>query len=109
MKEISERFPKFWADFISQKFDASDEYYWLLVDTPEKAKFNALFGYLVLKYFPKHGIEIERLIMEDLGMCYGIHCKNLTWQEELKIPLFKSPEEAITKAAEIRERQLEGK
>ena len=101
MKEIAEKYPKGW-EYVEEDF--RDRHNADINDV----KFSLVFGYLVLEFFPKYGIEIERLIMEDLGMCYGIHCKNLTWQEELKIPLFKLPEDAITKAAEIRERQLEG-
>ena len=105
MKEISERFPKFWADYHNWW----EEYVEGVHESSfyaQELTFKTHFGYLVLEYFPKHGIEIERRAKAS-GIGYNI------WERDDKFYptciAVGTAQESIAKAAEIRERQLEGK
>ena len=98
MKQIAEKYPKVWRQFQTL-VNYSTGY-----DVPWH-DFNALFGYLVLEFFPKHGIEIERIILNDewetgYRICYKI-------DGEKKYSLTKTPENAISRAFEILESQEE--
>ena len=67
--------------------------------------FKTLFGYLVLEFFPKHGIEIERKFGLDKAKPV-IHYH--VWREGSELHwTFKTPQEAIEKAFEILESQEE--
>jgi len=109
MKEIAERFPKAWRLAVKDLPLVVKLELFQNKAIDDNLQFYLLFGYLVLEFFPKYGIEIERIIMEDMGMCYAFHCKNMEWAEECKIPIFKNPKEAIEKAFEIIEKQLDRK
>ena len=104
MKEIAEKYPKFWEDYDEWLHDTQNLYEWM----DEDDGLPAHFGFLILEYFPKHGIEIERYI--DNGqkqIIYFLVVDNVKDYDSMQFYL--TPQEAISKAAEIRERQLEGK
>ena len=110
MKVIAERFPKTWDDFWDfmwneYQFKFSD-FNWLTV--------LGIFGYLVLEYFPKHGIEIERKIeldkYENDYIKYYVYLKDdISLIPNLKDIFYNTPILAITKAFEIIEKQLDRK
>jgi hypothetical protein len=112
MKQIEEKYP-FPMDEWSKKFPKSTE----LLNEFAKGKyktslycfgFNELFGLLILEFFPKHGIEIERKIEYDK---YGnMYIKYYVYENgKLNDIFYDTPMKVIDKAFEILEKQLEKK
>jgi len=100
MKEIGGRFPKFWEDFYEyMKTEHGYAHF-------HNFTFLECFGYLVLEYFPKHGIKIGCYTDGSFAVKDG---NDWVHDEDGHVIGFQSPQQAITKAAEIRERQLEEK
>ena len=103
MKEYAKKFPKAWKEYVTE---FTVIYIGFVDRLPDKKFFDIKlhFGYLVLEYFPAHGIEIMRDMkysnIKGFESHYRIHDKRYTYD---------TPEEAILKAFEIREKQLEGK
>ena len=92
-EEIKKKCPKGWKSFQDCVTKARIE------QTDEEYEFLELYGYLVLEFFPSHGIEIERYISVDHGVVYYIYIGE-------KIPTMNrihTPQEAIARAFEILE------
>ena len=116
MKEIAEMYPKFWEDVsISLMGELEADYQnkrYGNVDISRNSAyhcyldFKCMFGYLVLEYFPKHGIKIGCYTDGSFAVREG---NDWVHDEDGYVIGFQSPQQVITKAAEIRERQLEGK
>lgn len=103
MEKIGEQFPKAMADVLS---NLPENLHLAFVKISGQATsddmFNLLFGWLVLIYFPKYKIEIERV--------YTGHYR-VMWREEAAgwhgiDDLYDDPKDAVEKAFEIREKQL---
>ena len=89
MNEIEEKYPKVWE--MLKDYLVNNVKYWSPEDDFHEA-FHTLYGYLVLKFFPKHGIAN---IMTSGGR-FGVAEKSVK-----KIYYFDTPQEAIEKAFEI--------
>jgi hypothetical protein len=119
MKQIAEKYPKMWELVALGMFYDRFKYMFQEWGTKKlkgrcleqlnSQPFYALFGYLILEFFPKHGIEIERVVMpnseneNECGDLYNVW-DNKKWVLYKDI---KTPEEAIDKAFEILESQEE--
>ena len=104
MKEIAERFPKAWELFI----DWFDEHHPDLAHNSELSpQLIWLFGIFVLEFFPKHGIIIG--IAADIGTTADSWFFISITGYPIGQQGFKTPQEAIEKAFEIIEKQLDRK
>ena len=106
MKQITKKYPKAWNDFcqwwgINVK-DYNDELEFMDI------KF--LFGYLVLEFFPKYGIEVVKDHHFTTWKWYiwikGFEKDQNEWRWHF---VFDTVDEAIEKAFEILEKALEEK
>ena len=108
MKELAKKFPKAWREIQEGLFKVTG----IRWDNNPGGLFSIsmpdcfIFGYLVLEYFPKHGIEIERFSIRYDAIIYSINVKK---SNIVRRKFLTTPEEAISKAFEIREKQLDGK
>jgi len=115
MKEYANKFPKAFDDVRSKILQISniewDGNCFVCWGYDDNGRYPAteipecmVRGWLIEEYFPKHGIEIMRDMkysnIKGFESHYRIHDKRYTYD---------TPEEAILKAFEIREKQLEGK
>jgi hypothetical protein len=110
MKQIAEKYPK---AFSEASFYLWKQHRWewdgiAFGNESQQLPFNAIFGVLVLEFFPKYGIEIERALEKRL--IYRVWAKtgnneNIIYPHEVGA----SPEKAIKKAFEILEKQMESK
>ena len=103
MKEITEKYPKAWKSFWTWYFDrdyngSSKECERYL----RNLELNYLFGYLVLEFFPEHGIEIERTYYH-VNKLVVYYCFNKKIESG---ETFDTPQEVIEKAFEILEAKL---
>ena len=105
MKELSKEYPLAWSDVIRTylKLRQDVEINRTIEDVFGTLPFHSQFGYLILDYFPKHGIEIERIWVEDNNACIYNAYDGVDYFE------FDTPEDAIRKAFELRENQLRQK
>ena len=106
MKEIAEKYPKVWELVSIDIMGESEKDYQIeryanvkLARHPSWAyycdDFNALFGYLVLVFFPKHGITI------DLDWSDKDDCRFEVWHCGNYCSSSYTPEEVVLRAAEI--------
>ena len=125
MKKYANKFPKAWED-LDRQLQKEYEIRWAWKNKGSKYQYgdwhfrdgnmvfmpdNFLFGYLVFEYFPAHGIEIERLGL-NREVYYRVLKYKTTNLHEHQFEIYgdyDTPEEAISKAFEIREKQLDGK
>lgn len=109
MKEIAEKYPKAWELFEECFYNHKDVGYILPKISPATISLRcALFGYLVLEFFPKHGILVYNncAFDKESNSYYLDHrvsdaCHFLFVSE--------NPEEVIDKAFEILESRLGNK
>ena len=121
MKEYANKFPKAFDDVRSKILQISniewDGICFVCWGYDDNGRYPAteipecmVRGFLVEKYFPEHGIEIEQLSTpnsED-DIC-GMYWRVWNNKKKEMSEDFETPEKAISKAFEIREKQLEGK
>ena len=110
MKEIAEKYPLAWEDIwhhFLNRFPDSTKQFLLRYGAGyliENLKFPEFFGYLILEYFPKHGIRIRQKY-SGMWAIEKYYKNDGRWYPACL--LSETPKEAITKAAEIRERKLQ--
>ena len=100
MKEIAEKYPKFWEDFLDWMYLYDNKN--PVVHGPT-FDLNCAFGYLVLEYFPQHGIRIAHFTTGEFIIKSG---GDFVYSKDKSVMTFKNPERVIAKAAGIREKQL---
>jgi len=115
MKDIAEKYPKVWELFKKYGYEniGHDLYTKAFINARGNKGYNwvhlehQLFGYLVLEFFPKHGIEIERFVRfyseiskKQPEVLYLVMIPNDKYSE------LKTPQEAIEKAFEMLERKI---
>lgn len=113
MKDYAEKYPKAWEECLSMMPTNMLNAYELLKSqyVSDKNELLFLFGYLILEYFPKHGIEIERIKQREAveyDVDAGRNDPNYGNPKRL-IQSYDTPQETIAKALEIREKQLENR
>ena len=111
MKDIAEKYSKMWRLLILSmiKDKIISDYRVVVVDSMKGFTLGEFtqryFGYLVLEFFPKHGIHIESR--------YDWKMNRSTWFVYEKIFLdaytFSTPQDALIKASKILEKQLNNK
>ena len=104
MKEIAEKYPKAWELFWDWMWN---EYQLKDLQKTVLCTMNTLFGYLVLEFFPKYGIYVNGNI--KIGFTLWVDGVGLIMTGKLNLENFKTPQQAIEKAFEILEKQLESK
>jgi len=116
MQDTAKKYPKGWEMFVEDLPLTFRE--WRIDEKGNKidyVDFNEvelidLFGYFVLEFFPKHGIEIERFIWKNIREKTHVKYYIKMLENDNEISFFvrgKTPQEAIDKAFEILERKLE--
>jgi len=115
MKQIAEKYPKGWElalEGMHEKYQPRIRAIHGLMYAGDiwLRDFQWYFGYLVLEFFPKHGVEIERLIKQK---AWSGESDSITYRvvimNDYIISYRKTPQEAIEKAFEILEKKLESK
>ncbi len=100
-EQIKKKCPEGWKSFQGCVTKARIE------QTDEEYEFLELYGYLVLEFFPSHGIEIERSHYCDIkgDKQYNYFIYRHDSHEGNTRDSLSFPEEAITEAFEILERK----
>jgi len=107
MKDIASKYEKAWELFCKYWLDMHENENIELADIynlPESIPIVSLFGYLVLEFFPKYGIRIRQKLSGDWAVEKWYKVDKRWWPADL---FSKTPQEAIDKAFEILEKQLE--
>jgi len=107
MKEIAKKYPKGWHQFLVDGYDGNRSPLFAAKRAHDLSFYQHL-GYLVLEFFPSHGIEIERYLVGD-DLYYGVKGPALRDRRYGSHKGIKTPEAAIEKAFEILEEILEEK
>lgn len=112
MREIAEKYPKGWElvlEELHKKYQPRFRAIHGLIYVGEDKwlrDFHWYFGYLVLEFFPAHGIYINLEYHSVVGLpVFTVHQGK--GQQDKEANYFKTPQEAISKAFEILEKQLE--
>jgi len=102
MKDIAEKYPNTWELF-------ADEYYKqrpIMKELIKELSVTTLFGYLVLEFFPKHGIVLSQNVFHN-GWNVGERTFDKLkgeYETDWDDGDFDTPKEAIDKAFEILEK-----
>ena len=112
-KEISKKYPEAFSDVRKSLFETNHVVWYdncFVVGgggkpTPIEVSNVFIFGYLILEYFPAHGIEIGRAERRE-SIIYCCKYAGTFWAMGDSNIYVGTPEEAIEKAFEIREGQL---
>ena len=104
MKDIAEKYPKVWTLVVDKLPLVVRLELFQNKAIDDNLRFSLLFGYLVLEFFPKYGIYVNGNI--KIGFTLWVDGVGLIMTGKLNLENFKTPQQAIEKAFEILEKQL---